>query len=84
MTALWGNGRRCADFLLLNKTDLLKEGQLEELRGIVATLNPFAAVRGPHPLPAFLPSHSSWCLRESQGSCDQLLFNSKPSKGASF
>lgn len=35
----------CADFLLLNKTDLLKEGQLDELRGIVASLNPFAEVK---------------------------------------
>lgn len=40
---------RCADHVLLNKTDLLEEGQLEELRPIVASLNPFATVR--HRLP---------------------------------
>ena len=36
--------RRCADFVLLNKIDLLKEGQLESLKAIVASLNPFATV----------------------------------------
>lgn len=30
--------------MLLNKTDLLKEGQLESLKAIVASLNPFATV----------------------------------------
>lgn len=35
----------CADYVLLNKTDLLEEGQLDELRPIVASLNPFATVR---------------------------------------
>lgn len=46
---------RCADHVLLNKTDLLKEGQLEELRPIVASLNPFATVR--HRLPGTQPAH---------------------------
>ncbi len=30
--------------MLLNKTDLLKEGELEQLQAIVASLNPFATV----------------------------------------
>lgn len=41
----------CADYVLLNKTDLLEEGQLDELRPIVASLNPFATVRPGHAAP---------------------------------
>lgn len=36
---------RCADYVVLNKTDLLKKGQLEALQAIVASLNPFATAR---------------------------------------
>jgi G3E family GTPase len=36
---------RCADYVVLNKTDLLKEGELEQLQAIVASLNPFATAR---------------------------------------
>lgn len=36
--------RRCADFVILNKTDLLGEAEQEELAAIVASLNPLAQV----------------------------------------
>ena len=35
---------RCADFVLLNKVDMLQEGQLEGLTQIAASLNPLAKV----------------------------------------
>ncbi len=36
---------RCADFVVLNKTDMLSgDAQLEELSAIVASLNPLATV----------------------------------------
>ena len=37
-------GCRCADFVLLNKVDMLKEGDLEGLSQIAASLNPLAKV----------------------------------------
>ena len=37
-------GGRCADFVLLNKTDMLAERQLDSLAAIVASLNPLAKV----------------------------------------
>ena len=40
---------RCADFVLLNKIDMLKEGDLEGLSQIAASLNPLAKVN-PCPL----------------------------------
>jgi G3E family GTPase len=36
---------RCADYVVLNKTDLLKTGQMEALQAIVASLNPLATAR---------------------------------------
>lgn len=42
---------RCADYVVLNKTDLLKEGELEQLQAIVASLNPFATARTALKLP---------------------------------
>jgi G3E family GTPase len=36
---------RCADYVVLNKTDLLKDGELAQLQAIVASLNPFATAR---------------------------------------
>lgn len=41
---------RCADFVLLNKVDTLKEGQLESLMEIAKSLNPLAKVRFQGPL----------------------------------
>ena len=38
------HGCRCADFVLLNKIDMLKEGDLEGLSQIAASLNPLAKV----------------------------------------
>ena len=35
---------RCADFVLLNKVDMLKEGDLESLSQIASSLNPLAKV----------------------------------------
>jgi G3E family GTPase len=35
---------RCADFVLLNKVDMLKEGDLDSLSQIAASLNPLAKV----------------------------------------
>ena len=35
---------RCADFVLLNKVDMLKEGEAEDLSQIAASLNPLAKV----------------------------------------
>jgi hypothetical protein len=39
---VWGG--RCADYILLNKTDLLQPNQLESLIEIVSSLNPLAKV----------------------------------------
>jgi len=35
---------RCADFVLLNKVDMLKAGEVEDLSQIAASLNPLAKV----------------------------------------
>ncbi len=35
---------RCADYVLLNKTDLLPPGQLASLQAVVASINPLATV----------------------------------------
>ena len=35
---------RCADFVLLNKVDLLAAGKLQHLTDIVTSLNPLATV----------------------------------------
>lgn len=35
---------RCADFVVLNKTDMLDEAQRDELTAIIASLNPLATV----------------------------------------
>lgn len=45
---------RCADFVLLNKVDMLQEGQLEGLTQIAASLNPLAKVP---PTPDVLKHH---------------------------
>jgi hypothetical protein len=41
--------RRCADFVLLNKVDLLPAGKLQQLTDIITSLNPLATVRIPPP-----------------------------------
>ena len=40
--ALKQGAARCADFVLLNKTDMLAERQLDSLSAIVTSLNPLA------------------------------------------
>ena len=40
---------RCADYVLLNKTDMLKEGQLASLSDIAKSLNPLAKACAPQP-----------------------------------
>ena len=49
---------RCADFVLLNKTDMLKEGQLASLVDIAKSLNPLAKARA---LPCQTPPGSPPC-----------------------
>ena len=48
---------RCADFVLLNKTDMMDLGQLDSLKEIIASLNPMARVPFVHlqPLGAIEP-----------------------------
>ena len=41
---LCSHNARCADFVLLNKIDTLKEGQLDSLVDIARSLNPLAKV----------------------------------------
>lgn len=60
---------RCADFVLLNKVDMLKEGDLEGLSQIAASLNPLAKV--PCYLTAFTPVRTA-ALHTDEESTDLL------------